>query len=257
MLDYVTSLLLFGAIYSLLALGLNLQWGHTGLINLEFVGFFAIGAYVAAWLTIQSVPFVVATVAALVVPSLAAYPLGRLTLRLQDDYLAVVTLGFAEVVRIVLLNSPAVGGPNGLTGIDPLFGGIPGSIRPQVQLLAVIAVVGVVLLLLRRLTESPYGRVLRAIRDNQVAAQSLGKPTENYRIVALMLGSGVAGLAGSIYAHYIAFISPDQFTSSLTFLVFTGVVVGGSAHLGAAVGSVVFIAAMEATKFVGRPRLAD
>ncbi len=248
---YLASLLLFAGIYALLALGLNLQWGHTGLVNLGFVAFFALGAYSAGLLTVGGVPLLVALAIAIAVGGLVAYPLGRLTLRLQDDYLAIVTFGFAEVVRILLMNTTWVGGADGLTGIPQLFGPLAPDIRPFVQLAVVLAVAGLVLLLATRLTESPYGRVLRAIRDNPEAARSVGKATEGYKIGALVLGSAVAGLAGAIYAHYIGYISPDQFDPSLTFLIFTGIVIGGSSHWGAALGTLVFIGAMEATRFVG------
>ncbi len=251
MAPYLASLLLFGGIYAMLALGLNLQWGHTGLVNLGFVAFFALGAYSAALLTLNGVPLLVAAVIAVVIAGLVAYPLGRLTLRLQDDYLAIVTFGFAEVVRILLLNTRWVGGADGLTGIPQLFGPLAADVRPFIQLGAVLMVVALVLVLARRLTESPYGRVLRAIRDSAEAARSLGKETEGYKVVALVLGSALAGLAGAIYAHYIGYVSPDQFDPSLTFLIFTGIVIGGSSHWGAAVGTLVFIAAMEATRFLG------
>lgn len=241
---------MFGAIYALLALGLNFQWGHTGLVNLGFVAFFAIGAYVAALLTLGGVPFAIAAAAATAAAGIAAYPVGRITLRLQDDYLAIVTFGFAEVVRIFILNVSWTGGANGLTGILPLFGSLSSDIRPYVQLASILAIVAVVLLLLHRLTESPYGRVLRAIRDSALAARSLGKSTERYRLLSLVLGSAIAGLAGAIYAHYIAYISPDQFDTSLTFIVFTGVVIGGSSHWGAAFGTLIFIGVMESTRFL-------
>jgi branched-chain amino acid transport system permease protein len=251
MLDYAVSLLMFGAIYALLALGLNLQWGHTGLVNLGFVAFFAIGAYSAALLTLGDVPLVIAIAIAVAIAGLAAYPLGRIALRLQDDYLAIATFGFAEVVRIVLMNSPWAGGANGLTGIDPLFSDVSPDVRRYVQLAAAAVLVVVVLVLAHRLTESPYGRVLRAVRDSALAVRSLGKSSDRYRLVTLVLGSAVAGLGGAIYAHYIGYISPDQFDPSLTFLIFTGVVIGGSSHWGATVGTLVFISVMESTRFLG------
>jgi branched-chain amino acid transport system permease protein len=248
---YLASLFMFGAIYALLALGLNFQWGHTGLVNLGFVAFFAIGAYAAALLTLGGVPFVIAAALATALGGLAAYPVGRITLRLQDDYLAIVTFGFAEVVRTIVLNVPWTGGANGLTGILPLFGGLSSELRPYVQLALALVIVALVLLLMHRLTESPYGRLLRAIRDSALAARSLGKSTERYRLLSLVLGSAIAGLAGAIYAHYIAYVSPDQFDTSLTFIVFTGVVIGGCSHWGAAIGTVIFIGVMEGTRFLG------
>jgi branched-chain amino acid transport system permease protein len=248
---YLVSLLLFGGIYALLALGLNLQWGHTGLVNLGFVAFFAIGAYASALLSLNGAPFPVGVVVGISLAGLAAWPLGRAALRLQDDYLAIVTFGFAEVVRVVLRNSDWAGGSDGLTAIPQLFGPAPDAVRPYLQLATVIGLVLAVVFLAHRLTESPYGRVLRATRDDPAAARSLGKPTQRFRLVALVLGSAVAGLAGAVYAHYIGYVSPDQFDPSLTFLIFTGVVIGGSSHWGAALGTLVFIGAMESTRFLG------
>lgn len=250
MTTYLVSLLMFGGIYALLALGLNLQWGHTGLVNLGFVAFFAIGAYTAALQTLGGVPLWLAAAIAVAIAALAAWPLGKLTLRLQDDYLAIVTFGFAEVVRIILMNAGWAGGGNGLTEIPPLFDGMPTDIRPFLQLGLVVGLVVVVAFLAHRLIESPYGRVLRAIRDSSVAAQSLGKSSERYRLVAFVLGSAVAGLAGAVYAHYIGYISPAQFDPALTFLVFTGVVIGGSSNWGAAMGTLLFISLMESTRFL-------
>jgi len=250
MVEYLVSLLSFGAIYALLAIGFNLQWGHTGLVNLGFVAFFALGAYTAALLTIHGTPLVIGAIAGCVVACTAAYVLGRITLRLQDDYLAIVAFGFVEVVRAVLMNTDAVGGPNGLTGIPPLLGEVSGDVRRPLQLALLAAVVGVVVLLVDRLIESPYGRTLRAVRDDPLAARSLGKPVETFRMVALVLGSAITAVAGALYASYIGYISPDQFDSALTFLVFTGVVVGGSSNWGATLGTLVFISVMESTRFL-------
>ena len=250
MTDYVVSLLIFGAIYGLLALGLNLQWGHTGLVNLGFVAFFAIGAYASALMTLAGTPFPVAITVATIVAGLAAWPVGRVTLRLQDDYLAIVTFGFAEVVRIFLMNAEWTGGADGLTGVPQLLGPVPSDWRPLLQLGVVLVILLTVLFLLHRLAESPYGRVLRAIRDDPVAALTIGKRVQVSRLVALAVGSAIAGLAGGIYAHYIGYISPDQFDPTLTFLIFTGVVLGGSSYWGAALGTLIFIAVTEATRFL-------
>ncbi len=250
MAEYLVSLLSFGAIYALLAIGFNLQWGHTGLVNLGFVAFFALGAYTAALMTIDGAPLWLGAIAGCVVSCSGAYLLGRVTLRLQDDYLAIVAFGFVEVVRAVLMNTDAVGGPNGLTGIPPLLGALPADIRRPFQLALLVAVVAVVVVLVDRLIESPYGPTLRAIRDDPLAARSLGKPVETFRMVALVLGSAITAIAGALYASYIGYISPDQFDATLTFLVFTGVVVGGSSNWGATLGTLVFISIMESTRFL-------
>lgn len=251
MIGYLASLLMFGGLYALLALGLNLQWGHTGLINLGFVAFFAIGAYTSALLTINGAPLLIGPVAGLALAGLAAYPIGRLSLRLQDDYLAIVSFGFAQVVQIVVMNADWSGGANGLTGVPRLFVALDPAIRIYVQLGLVFGLVLLALLLVYRLTESPYGRLLRAIRDSYQAVRSVGKNPDDYRLATLVIGSALAGLAGGLYAHYIGFIAPVQFDSSLSFLIFTGIVIGGSSHWGSAVGTLMFVSLIESTRFLG------
>jgi branched-chain amino acid transport system permease protein len=248
--DYLAALLMFGGIYALLGLGLNLQWGYTGLVNLGFVGFFAVGAYTSALLTLHGLPLVLGPLSGLLLAGIVAYPIGRLGLRLQDDYLAIVSLGFAQVVQVFLVNAGWSGGSNGLTGVTRLFGQVDAGTRPYAQLALVTGLVLLALYLSHRLTESPYGRLLRAIRDSTDAVSSLGKNPNSYRLVALVLGSGLAGLAGGVYAHYIGYISPDQFDSTLSFTVFTGIVLGGSSHWGAALGTLVFVSLVEATRFL-------
>jgi len=250
MADYLVAILMFGGIYALLALGLNLQWGHTGLLNLGLVAFFAVGAYTSALLTLHGMPLVFGPIAGLALAGLAAYPIGRLSLRLQGDYLAIVSLGFAQVVQVFIINSIWTGGNNGLTGVTMLFRPLEVSVRPYVQLALVLALVLLTLFISHRLTESPYGRLLRAIRNSIEAVGSLGKNPDDYRLIALVLGSALAGLAGGVYAHYIGYISPDQFDSTLSFLIFTGIVIGGSSHWGAALGTLLFVSLMEATRFL-------
>ena len=172
-------------------------------------------------------------------------------MRLRDDYFAIVSFGFAQVFQVFVIDSTWTGGNNGLTGIARLFRTFGVQARPYVQLGLVLVLVLCSVVLSHRLTESPYGRLLRAIRDSIEAVDTLGKNANEYRLVALVLGSALAGLAGGVYAHYIGYISPDQFDSTLSFLVFTGIVIGGSAHWGAAMGTLLFVSAMEATRFLG------
>jgi branched-chain amino acid transport system permease protein len=248
--DYLAAILIFGGVYALLGIGLNLQWGHTGLLNLGLVAFFAVGAYTSALLTLHGVPVILGPVVGLVLAGLAAYPIGRLSLRLEDDYLAIVSFGFAQVVQVFLINTSWTGGNNGLTGIRQFFPVAGVTVRPYLYLALVLILVLLALVMSHRLTESPYGRLLRAIRDSIEAVGNLGKNANDYRLAALVLGSALAGLAGGIYAHYIGYISPDQFDSTLSFLVFTGIVIGGSSHWGAAVGTLLFVSVMEATRFL-------
>lgn len=247
---YLSVIVAFGALYAILGLGFNLQWGHTGLLNLGFVAFFAIGAYVSALLTVSGWPMLVGLICAGVAAGAAAYPIGRITLRLEDQYFAIVTLGFSEVVRISIIQIEALGGARGIRNIPFLLGSLPTDIKPFAQAVLMAAVALLVVVLLSALTGSPYGRVLRAIADSPIATQALGKPVGSYKMVTIVLGSVIAGIAGALYAHYVGYIGPLQFSLSLTFLVLTGVAVGGSSHLGAAMGTVLFLGLLEATRFL-------
>jgi branched-chain amino acid transport system permease protein len=247
---YLVSLLMYGGLYAILGLGLNLQFGLTGFVNLGFVAFFAVGAYASALLTTHGMPIALGPLVGLCLAAAAAYPIGLIVLRLEDDYLAIVTFGFAQVVQAIIINSPSLGGADGLTNIGEWFAHINAGLQPYLQLAIVLATALALLLLMQRLTHSPYGRVLRAIRNDPVAARSLGKEAGSFRLAALVIGSGFAGAAGSLYAHYIGYISPDQFDSSLGFLVFTGIVLGGSSNWGAAAGTLIFVGFSESTRFL-------
>src|ERR1051325_3247761 len=167
--NYLVAMATFAGIYALLALGLNLVWGMAGMINLGLVGFFAVGAYVSALLTKKAgVPIAGGLVAAIVLTAVAGAVVALVTARLRGDYLAIITLGFSEVIRLVASNEIWL--TNGTNGIS----GIPGPARGQVTpstfnlIYLVIAAVAVVIavFLLERLRRAPYGRVLRAIRDD-------------------------------------------------------------------------------------------
>lgn len=251
MTPYLISITTFALIYSLLALGLNLQWGHTGLINFGHVAFFAAGAYGTAIAARAGLPWPLAMVISIVVAGFLAYPLGYITVRLRADYLAIVTLAFSEIVRIVLMNSSWSGAANGLTGIPRLVPRMEGQLDSILFLgIAAMAVIAV-FLLFNRLVESPYGRVLWAIRENETAAESLGKNTTQIKTKSLMLGAAAAGLAGCLYAYHVRYIVPDQFLPLITFYVWTGIILGGSSHLGAALGAFILMFLMEGSRFLG------
>lgn len=239
-------------IYGLLALSLNLQWGQTGLINFGLVASFAIGAYATGLLTVNGWPIWLGFTAAALLSALAAWPLGRLTLTLKADYLAVVAIGFSEVLRTVLENEEwLTRGPSGLPGIPGLFAGLP----PAERGVAIVAVLGaatlLVYLLLSHLGRSPFGETLRAIRDDEMAAEALGKNVVGFKTSALVLGAAIAGTAGAFYAHYLTFISPEQFTPDVTFNVWIAVIIGGSgSNPGALLGTVVLMIFMEGTRFM-------
>ncbi|WP_431282323.1 branched-chain amino acid ABC transporter permease [Humitalea sp. 24SJ18S-53] len=249
---YIVFLLVIGGIYALLAQSLALAWGMTGLVNLGLAGFFAIGAYASAMLVKWGgVPLPVGLVAALVAGGVAGLVVTGATLRLRDDYLAIVTLGFAEAVRIIASNEIwLTGGTDGISGIP---GGVPREWGPAFHLtwlVGVSALVALVWFALRRLSASPWGRALRAIREDQVVAAVAGKPVSRMKAEAFAIAAAIAGLAGALYGHYGSYIAPELFAPLVTIYVFLAVTAGGNGRpSGAVLGAYLLIGFLEATRF--------
>jgi branched-chain amino acid transport system permease protein len=228
--------------YALICLGLNLQWGQTGLFNVGVAGFVGIGAYASALLTTPAteahwggfgLPIAAGWLGAMLIAGAASALIGFATLRLRSDYLAITTFGVAVTIHLVALNAQALtGGPYGVAFIPRPFGDL--ADRPLLfngLNLALVAVLALLLYVaLERLARSPWGRVLRAIREDEKAAASLGKSPSRYRLQAFALGGAIMGLGGAVQAHFIGFIAPDNYLSSLTFLVWTMLILGGSGN---------------------------
>lgn len=249
---YLLAIAITMAIYMLLALSLDFQYGFTGLINFGQVGFFAVGAYAAAIGSVRmGWPAPVGLALAVLLPALLAWPIGRIALRLRDDYLAIVTLGFGEIVRLVIVSEKALTqGGQGIPGVPRLFslGGTP-SWNDVALLVLLVAVCAVVVGLLHQVLRSPYGRLIQAIRDDETALLALGKNPARYKTQVLMAGGAIAGLAGAFYAHYISFVTPDQFTPLVTFYVWMAIIMGGIGRLrGAVLGAVLLVAFLEGSR---------
>lgn len=252
MLSYAIALLIVAGIYALLTISLDLQYGFTGLVNFGQVGFFAIGAYTTALITLAGHPIALGIGAAVLLAALSALPIGALALRLREDYLAIVTLGFSEVVRLVILNEEwLTKGSLGLPGVPRPFAGLGVGSAELAFLGLVVACNVAVVLLIRRVVGSPFGRLIQAIRDNEVTVVSLGKSPPGAKVRALVLGAGIAGLAGAVYAHYITYVVPDQFLPLVTFYVWMAMILGGVGSLrGALAGAGVLVLILEGTRFV-------
>jgi len=221
-------------IFVILALGLNIIVGSVGLLNLGYAAFFAIGAYTYALLNaFCGVPFWAGLLIAPCVSALAGFVLGFPAIRLRGDYLAIVTLGFGEIIRIVFNNLEVTGGPNGILGIDRPVIWLPGGGRfsfgvdplPYYYLLVAIAMF--LLFALRRIEHSRIGRAFRAVREDEVAAASSGIHVVNIKLLAHSLGASFAGFAGCIFAAKQGTVTPDSFDFILSVMLLAMVVLGG------------------------------
>ena len=250
--SYFIAIGTFVGIYALLALGLNIQWGFTGLVNLGHVGFFAIGAYSTALLTVHGMPFTAGLALAILLSASLGALVAMATLRLREDFLAIVTLGFSEILRLFLINEDwLTKGTNGIKAIPRPFREAFSQGYDLFYLILVGIAVLIVFLILDRIRISPFGRVLRAIREDEDVAQVAGKNTFRFKVQAFTLGAALAGLAGFFYAHYVTYISPDSFVPALTIYIWVALMAGGSGNnKGAILGAVVLMGFLEGTRFL-------
>ena len=252
----MTAYLVFFAItvliYAIAVLGLNLQWGYNGMFNAGIAGFLAVGGYVTALLIGPpaadrvggfELPFVVGIAGAMAAAALAALVIGFATIRLREDYLAIATFGIAIAIQLVAVNTDSLtGGSNGIAGIQRPFASLfDGPFTYNLFYLALVAgVLLVAYLALEAIVRSPWGRVLRAIREDEAAASALGKSPTQYRLQAFVLGSMLMGLAGGLFASFFGFVSPADFAPIVTFQLWTMLIVGGAGNnRGALIGAYV------------------
>jgi branched-chain amino acid transport system permease protein len=221
--------------FILMALGLNIVVGKSGLLDLGFVAFFAIGAYTNAimstmldWNTWEILPF------GIVFAMISGVMLGLPALRLRGDYLAIITLGFGEIVRIVALNSESTGGPNGIAGIPnpPSIAGVKFDYEhPQNYFWLVMVLILLVVWMVRRFTVRRPGRAWEAIRQDEDVAALMGVHTLVYKLWAFVIGAAVGGAAGVIYASKAMVISPDMFKFDVSVMILACVVFGGIGNI--------------------------
>ncbi len=234
-LGYFADTVFFISFFGILALSLNLEYGYAGLDNFGKIGFTAVGAYTAGVLSAAfGVPFPIALIAAFLAGGVVGFLVALPTVRLRAEYLAMVTLVVSEMIRILLRNTPPnsiIGGVFGLRGMKPALPFIDNAIlRNYVYVTISFGILLFVYLLMERWGNSPLGRVLKSIRDDELASRSIGKFTYRYKLLTMFVANGLAGLAGALYAYYLLYLNPDNFIPVLTFLVWTMVIVGGAAN---------------------------
>jgi len=231
-------------LYVLLALGLNIVVGAAGLLDLGYVAFYAVGAYTTAMLTTKSgwTAWEVLPVAILVAMA-AGVMLGAPTLRLRGDYLAIVTLGFGEIVRIVAQNSTALGQARGITGIPHpgRFFGADFQLRPLPYYYLALVAIAFTVIVVVRLRHSRVGRAWSAIREDEDAAEAMGVHTFTMKLWAFAMGASTGGLAGWIYASKVSFINPDNFPFFFSVIILAAVVLGGMGSIPGVVAGAVAI----------------
>ena len=264
-------ILAFALLYVMLALGLNIVVGFAGLLDLGYVAFFAVGAYLYALLASPHfgihLPFWVLLPLGAAITCVFGVLLGAPTLRLRGDYLAIVTLGFGEIIRIFLnnLNAPIniTNGPQGVNLIDPIkIGGVSlaqthtafGLSFPTVYnyyylfLVLALAVIFVSI----RLENSRIGRAWVAIREDEVAAEAMGINTRNVKLLAFAMGASFGGVSGGLFAGFQGFVSPESFTLIESIMILCMVVLGGMGHIpGVVLGAVLLVVLPEALRYLG------
>ena len=214
----------------ILAASLNLINGFTGQFSIGHAGFMAVGAYVGAVLTVKfSLPFIAALAGGAAAAGMLGFLIGLPTLRLSGDYLAIATLGLGEIIRITILNIPYVGGASGFMGIPRLA-----------DFTWVFFMMVFTLFFIKNFVRSSHGRACLAIRENEIAAETMGIDTTKYKVLAFTIGAGFAGLAGTLFSHYFYIAHPASFTFMKSFDILSMVVLGGLGSMtGAVTGAVI------------------
>ncbi len=252
---YTLTIVMYAGINIILAVSLNLVNGITGQFSIGHAGFMSIGGYVSGFLMLtflndqqlaflplavsDGIFFALALICGGLVAAFLGYLVGLPSLRLKGDYLAIVTLGFGEIIRVVLLNIDVVGGARGMPGIPKLA-----------SLGWVYAIAYLTVFIIWRIMVGPHGRAFLAVRDDEIAAQAMGINTTRYKVTAFVIGAFFAGIAGGLFAHYLTYINPKMFDFNKSFEIIIMVVLGG---MGSISGSILAAIGLTALKEALRP----
>ena len=253
---YIFNLLTIIGIFSILALGLNLIAGTTGLLSCCQAAFFAIGAYSSALLSMKiGLPYPIVILAVVAITGIFGYAIGFPSIQFKGDYLALGTIAFGEIINVILNNWVTLTeGPTGIIDIP----------SPSIFFLRINSVfdyflltwllVGITVLIIRQIEVSHFGRLLFAIKNDELAALSIGVNVKKYKLLSFVIGSTVAGIGGSVYAHYLTYIDPGSFLISESILLLAMIVLGGLGNvLGSIIGVAILIVIPESLRFLGLP----
>jgi branched-chain amino acid transport system permease protein len=246
------------AIYIIMATSLNLLLGYSGLLSLGHQAFFGVGAYASAILTTKwSLPMPLGMVGAAIVAAAVGWVIGKITLRLRAAFFVIATFAVAEIGRQVALNWVSLtGGPIGYSGIPPVGIGPIELVEPEAVYPVVLAIALIIVLLVARLAQSGLGYSLRGLAQNENMARAVGVDTARHANLAFTLGSGMAAVAGSLYAHTVGFISPEVFSFSIMINTLLMVIGGGlGTVVGPVIGAIIFTQLPETLRFSDEWRL--
>jgi len=244
---YILDIIIYIGIFSIVAMSLNLEYGFTGLGNFGKVAFFLIGAYTYALLSQAGIPFYLSLICSGISAAIGGLIISLPALRLREDYLAIVTLTVGEILRLIIKTESWIAGGVWGISIKPAISisfpsGFPSYnkilINSGIQIALIFSILALCFVVLQLLTRSPYGRVMRALRDDELATETMGKSRARYKAQVFMLGSAMAGIAGGLFAQYIRFIDPYMFMPIITFTIWIMSLVGGPANFtGALLGA--------------------
>jgi branched-chain amino acid transport system permease protein len=262
---YYYTIVILAGINIILAVSLNLINGITGQFSIGHAGFYAVGAYTSATLVTygesgirglvsflpkigqDAVLLLAGILVAAISAGLAGLAVGIPSLRLRGDYLAIVTLGFGEIIRVLILNIDAIGGARGFSNIPALS---------DFFLFWVFLLVLVTVVVIRNLVGSSYGRAFISIRDDEIAAEAMGVDTTRFKVLAFVISSMFAGIGGSLFAHYFSYLNPTSFTFITSFNLIIMIVVGGLGSIeGSILGAILITVALEAFRSLSEFRL--
>jgi branched-chain amino acid transport system permease protein len=254
--EYFLHILILINVFTMLAISMDILSGHTGLLSLSQAGFYGLGAYTSALVAVEAgVPFLVGVLAGMAVAILISFVVSLPSLRLHDDYFVIATFGFQMILFSIFNNwIKLTRGPLGIPGIpQPVILGWHVTSHLDFLILGA-AFACFAYFVVYRLISSPFGRVLHAIREDELFAKAHGKNTLYFKVTAFAVSAALAASAGGLYAHYITYIDPTSFTVMESILIISMVIIGGAGSLwGPLVGAFVLVTLPEALRFIGLP----